>query len=61
MESSEPIRASSKGNYAIVSASKRAASAAIAVLGMTMGIASTARNIRQNAPKYFRKSLVLSF
>jgi hypothetical protein len=50
-----------KGNYAIVSASKQAASAAIAGLGMTMGIASTARSIRQNAAEYSRKSLVLSF
>jgi hypothetical protein len=50
-----------KGNYAIVSASKQAASAAIAVLGMTMGIASTAKSIRQNAAKYFSESLVLSF
>jgi hypothetical protein len=50
-----------KGNYAIVAALKQAASAAIAALGMTTGIASTARSIRHNAAKYFRKSLVRSF
>ena len=51
-----------KENYAVVSASKQAASAAIAVLvGMTMDIANAARSIRQNAAKYFRRSLVLSF